>query len=212
MKTKKLYVLIGPPAIGKSTWIADHLSAMDPFVVNRDAIIERVAHGMGWIYDDLFAAPPPTATVGETHPRYGEVVEDGSKLVYEQVLRANQEVHRQFTGRAYAANGRACIVFDLTHMNRRSRLSTLGFIQAPDEYRKIAVVFEFLGKENVVRASARRREIENGGEKTIGDEVFDKMFSLWMDVADNEGFDEIIRVDNIPFLEELLKTPAVPKS
>ena len=37
---------------------------------------------------------------------------------------------------------------------------------------------------------------EMGKSKTIGPDVFDKMFSSYREVSSSEGFDEVINVDN----------------
>ena len=55
---KKIFVLVGPPAVGKSTWIKSTFQKNDPYIINRDAIVEEVASQMGMTYDDMFSAPP----------------------------------------------------------------------------------------------------------------------------------------------------------
>lgn len=57
-----LYFLVGPPAVGKSTWIRDNLPP-DAVVANRDEIVARVARETGiGSYDDMFTKPPRELT------------------------------------------------------------------------------------------------------------------------------------------------------
>ncbi len=58
----KLYFLIGPPAVGKSTWINSNLPS-DVVVVNRDDMVEKIAKESGvGSYDDMFTRPPQEIT------------------------------------------------------------------------------------------------------------------------------------------------------
>jgi predicted AAA+ superfamily ATPase len=54
---KKIFVLVGPPSVGKSTWIKGTFEEA-PYIINRDDIVEQVASEYGWTYDDLFVSPP----------------------------------------------------------------------------------------------------------------------------------------------------------
>lgn len=58
----KLYFLIGPPAVGKSSWIRSNLGP-EVVVVNRDDMVEKIAakSGIG-NYDDMFTRPPQEIT------------------------------------------------------------------------------------------------------------------------------------------------------
>ena len=48
-------------------------------------------------------------------------------------------------------------------------------------------------------AQKRSEEYKSMGKsKTIPPEAFDRMFSSFQDVSTDEGFDDIIQVDNIP--------------
>ena len=51
---KELVVLVGPPAVGKSTYIARKFDPNDVSVVSRDDIVDEVAKGMNLTYDDMF--------------------------------------------------------------------------------------------------------------------------------------------------------------
>ena len=45
---KTIYVLVGPPSVGKSTWIKQTFSEVSPYVINRDELAEKVAEEYGW--------------------------------------------------------------------------------------------------------------------------------------------------------------------
>jgi len=52
-----LYFLIGPPAVGKSTWVKKYLPNVK--IINMDDIVEEVAKEKGiGTYDDMFNKPP----------------------------------------------------------------------------------------------------------------------------------------------------------
>ena len=54
----RLIFLIGPPAVGKSTWVEKNVSA-DVLVLNRDDIVKKVARESGvGTYDDMYKRPP----------------------------------------------------------------------------------------------------------------------------------------------------------
>ena len=74
-KNKKIYVLVGPPSVGKSTWIKS-LDDSNIVVINRDEIVEEVAEKNGLTYDEMFLNPSPeTSEIGDVDPKYGEVIE-----------------------------------------------------------------------------------------------------------------------------------------
>ena len=200
---KDLYILVGPPAVGKSTWLAQNLVDKNPHIISRDAAVEKVASELGWIYDDLFASPSASEQVGDIHPKFGKVVFDCNRLSYTNVVRANEKVHKIFMGEAYAANDKDCVVIDMTHMSRKARKTSLKFIKNRGQYKKTAVVFTFQGNEGLIKEVAKLRSQKNG-QKNISDEVYDRMFSTWSDVTLDEGFDQILYVDNTQALSNLL--------
>ena len=51
---KTIYILIGPPSVGKSTWIKNNLSDKNPYIINRDDLVEKIAEEIELTYDDLF--------------------------------------------------------------------------------------------------------------------------------------------------------------
>jgi hypothetical protein len=214
IKNKRIFVLVGPPSIGKSTWINSFFKDVKPYIINRDDIVEEVSSGYGWTYDDMFMSPPNGSSIGDFDNNYGEVVKSPSfmswqPLSYSKVLEANNKVQNIFNNRVQKAKGQDNIVVDMTNMNANSRKRALDAISGQEgEYKKIAVVFNFQGIEDLIKKVAEKRaELakSQGRSKTIGPEVFDKMFASYREVSSDEGFDEIINVDNTENLKNALK-------
>ena len=210
---KTIYVLVGPPSVGKSTWIKQTFIDVDPYTINRDEIVEQVAKTYGWTYDDLFVAPLPDQGEGDVSEKYGTVVKSPEymtwqPLSYDKVLEANGKVAELFNKKVLEAKSQENIVVDMTNMNAGSRKGALKAIEgSEDEYRKIAVVFNFKGAEEVIKKVAQKRAEEakrQGLSKTIPPEAFDRMFKSFQEVSPEEGFDEVINVDNTEKLKNLM--------
>ena len=210
---KTIYVLVGPPSVGKSTWIKQTFIDVDPYTINRDEIVEQVAKTYGWTYDDLFVDPLPDQGEGDVSEKYGTVVKSPEymtwqPLSYDKVLEANGKVAELFNKKVLEAKGQENIVVDMTNMNAGSRKGALKAIEgSEDEYRKIAVVFNFKGAEEVIKKVAQKRAEEakrQGLSKTIPPEAFDRMFKSFQEVSPEEGFDEVINVDNTEKLKNLM--------
>lgn len=209
---KKMFVLVGPPSVGKSTWIQSTFTTQ-PYIINRDDLVEQVAAEYGWTYDDMFAGPPADAVLGDVDPKFGEVIPPPSYMtwvssVYSKVNEANGKVHSLFMDRvAGAVPSGQDIVVDMTNMNARARSSALNAIEGyRDEYEKIAVVFDFQGAEEAIKSVAGRRAqqaLALGKSKTIPPAAFDRMFNAYEPVTMAEGFDAIVNVDNRDILRDL---------
>jgi predicted kinase len=211
---KKIFVLVGPPSVGKSTWIRNTFE-QNPYIINRDDIVEQVAGGLGWTYDDLFVSPPEGSTEGDIDEKYGQVVASPSwmtwqPLSFNKVIDANNEVQSIFTERVSGSvpSGQD-IVVDMTNMNANARKRALQAVKGSEEdYEKIAVVFEFEGAEELIkgvvekRAEAARRM---GKSKTIPSAAFDRMFKAFEKIDPSEGFDDVVSVDNREALAALLE-------
>jgi len=202
---KKIYVLVGPPSVGKSSWIKETFGEIQPYIINRDDIAESVAEGYGWEYDDMFAAPPKDAEEGDEDEKYGIVVKSPSwmswqPLSFDMVMQANDEVQKKFSSRvADAAGSGQDIVVDMTNMNAGARKSELKPIEGNEQdYEKIAVVFNFRGSEELIMKVAEKRAEtakRMGKSKTIPPAAMQRMFAAYQDVSASEGFDQVIPVD-----------------
>jgi predicted kinase len=71
----KVYVLVGVPGSGKSTWVANQLWAKDCVYVSSDQLIEEEAARQGKTYNDIFKGYVNTAVF----------------LMLEQVVAAREE-------------------------------------------------------------------------------------------------------------------------
>lgn len=188
---KTIYVLIGPPSVGKSTWIKKTFTGVKPYIINRDDLVDEVAADFGMTYNDMF-------------------LKSGDKEKLDQINLANDQVKRLFDKRILDSRGRDNIVVDMTNMSSFARKSALKCVQGQeDDYQKIAVVFRFKGFEDVIKSASKKRDLDlrlQGRNKTISDEVFDSMFARYdlanlgdtqiIDKLKLEGFDEVKFEDN----------------
>lgn len=209
---KNIYVLVGPPSVGKSTWIKNTFSDIKPFIINRDDLVEQVASEYNWTYDDMFMSPPVDSVEGDVSDKYGSVIKSPDymtwqPLSYDKILEANSKVQNLFNKRVLDSKGNDNIVVDMTNMNANSRKAALKPIEGiEDDYNKIAVVFNFTGSEDIIKKVAAKRAEDAkkmGKSKTIPQEAFDRMFKSFQDISSEEGFDKVINIDNI---EELRKS------
>ena len=211
---KKIFVLVGPPAVGKSTWIKNTFQKDDPYIINRDSIVEEVASQMGMTYDDMFSAPPKDSTIGTEDEKYGTVVSSPSfmtwqPLSYSNILDANKLINDKLNDKIKnAATSGRDIVVDMTNMTANARKQALKSISGKEDmFHKVAVVFPFHGAEHIIKKMAFKRSQEiksQGGSKTIPPEVLDRMMSSFQQIAPEEGFDEVVEMDNRQKLKELL--------
>lgn len=205
-----IYILIGPPAIGKSTWIKNHTDPQNTIVINRDDIVEEVANTYGWTYNDLFVQPPDDAEIGEVDEKYGEVIPapeymSWKKFVFSKVEQGNDRVQTIFKKTMEDAEASdKNVVVDLTNMTVHDRIDGLSRIARPNDTR-IAVVFNFEGKEKIIKAvAAKRAETAErmGKTKDIPDIVIDKMISRYEPPSPEEKYDKIIYSNTIPQLKK----------
>lgn len=209
---KKLVVLVGPPSVGKSTWIKSNFP--NAYIINRDDIVDKVASSYGWTYDDMFATPPADAQVGDSDEKFGNVVAAPSwmtwaKTIFDKVQEANGKVQQLMNSKVSGANPSGQdIVVDMTNMNAGSRKSAMKAIEGnEDKYHKVAVDFKFKGAEDVIKKMAEKRAEaaqRMGKSKTIPPAAFDRMFSSYEEPTTAEGFDEVMSVDNIENLKRAL--------
>lgn len=209
-KGRIIYILIGPPAIGKSTWIQNHTDPQNTIVINRDDIVEKIANSYGWTYDDMFVYPPNEAEIGEMDEKYGKVIPAPEwmhwrKSIFSKVTEGNDKVLAIFKKSMEDAKASdKNVVVDLTNMRANDRIDGLNRISRPNDT-KVAVIFNFKGKEKIIKAvAAKRAEAAErmGKSKTIPDVVIDKMISAYEPPTPKEGYDKIIYSNTIPQLKK----------
>lgn len=213
MEKKKVFVLIGPPAVGKSTWIKNTFENK-PYIINRDDIVDRVAGEMGMTYDDMFASPKPEESIGDENEKYGVVVKSPAFMTwqpmsYSNILSANEKINNLLKERmSNATNFEGDVVVDMTNMTVNARKQALKFLDGKDnDYEKVAVVFDFKGAEDVIKRISRKRSDEikaSGGSKTIPDHVLDRMMNSFQDISPDENFDKVVNVDNRAMLQKII--------
>lgn len=124
---KTLYLLVGPPCSGKSTWTAAHMAdaARPTTIASTDDIIEERAAELGMTYSEAFKALDFKEIEKEMWARFKAALERGDD-----------------------------IIVDRTNMKVKSRASFLA--QTPRKtYRTVAVVFEVPREELDRRLKAR---------------------------------------------------------
>lgn len=111
MSKPVLWMLVGVPCSGKSTWVDRQLENCDdpPFIASTDNLLEHIAKQEGKTYDEVFK----------------DNIKVAEKRMYTQV--------------ALATDLDECIIWDQTNLTRRSRAKKLILI--PDHYKKVAVFF-----------------------------------------------------------------------
>jgi hypothetical protein len=201
---KNLYVLVGPPSVGKSTWVLTNLVGSSFELISRDNIVDEIADENNLTYDDLFSSPTPDEKLGDVNKKFGQVVKSPSyirnPLSYEKLLTLNKTINDKLNEKKkQAVMSNKDIVVDMTNMTVNARKSAVAIISGKEDlYNKIAVVFNFKGKEDKIKDLSKQRSIElqkKGKSKTINEQVFKNMFDSFQDVTDAEGFDQIIRIN-----------------
>ena len=204
---KSIYVLIGPPSVGKSTWVKNNLSNV--FIVSRDNIVEQVASNSNFTYDDLFVNPDQDLPMGYEDEKFGRVVTRPYYLakflpakMWDKIAICNKDINEIFEDRIKESKDTGeDIVVDMTNMNVKSRKGILNNFKDLRGYRKIAVNFNIEGEDvqSAIKEIAIQRAIEisqKGGSKTIPEHVMNHMFTRYEPPSRAEGFDEIIEVDD----------------
>lgn len=163
----KIYVLVGPPGVGKSWWVRDNV--VDPYIISRDDIVDAVRLPHGLKYNEMFG------------PK-------GKHLAKDIDARFNERVRG-------AANSGHDIVVDMTNMGVSSRKNALKAISGREkEYEKIAVFFDYRGSEDKVQRSVNLRAAELD-DKNLSPAIIQGMFNRLEIPTREEGFDDIIVVD-----------------
>ena len=152
MTDQTIYFLIGPPSIGKSTYIK---SAFDPsriVVVSSDDAVQEVALSYGLTYDDLFTFPPTDSPVGSVIPGYekwGPVVQSTGRfkkefpIAFENVQKINKEADTKLYDKFNSAikEGKD-LVLDLTNTKLIGRKEFMDKARALNEkLRMVGIIF-----------------------------------------------------------------------
>lgn len=121
-----IYMLVGAPASGKSTWRAKHLATAPrpTVVISSDDYIDEIARELNTTYSDAFRKADMKEITRVLNNQFDEAVKRGDD-----------------------------IILDRTNMSKKSRNKYL--CRVPKTYRKVAVVFN-VGRELLDRRLADR--------------------------------------------------------
>lgn len=121
-----IYMLVGPPASGKSTWRAKHLAQTErpTVVISSDDYIDALAANLGITYSDAFKKADMKEITRVLNNQFDEAIKRGDD-----------------------------IILDRTNMSAKTRRKYLS--RMPRNYAKVAVVFN-VGRELLDRRLADR--------------------------------------------------------
>ncbi len=181
---KNFYILIGPPAVGKSTWIKKTFGNNQPFVISRDNIVDLVAEEIGVTYNEMFSSKEEK--IKQANKRV-------DKIVSESIENA------KFSGED--------IVVDMTNLTLSRRISNSRAINgAEDKYKKVAVLFNFNNKDLLFKTAKKRSQLINASGKTkdISMGVLSSMINSFQEILPDENFEEILHVDTTEDLKKFI--------
>ncbi len=202
--SKVLYVLVGPPAIGKSKWVEDN--APDANILNRDVVVERVAKRYGLTYNEAYTAPPEGVEEGQIvngMERFGFVVPSDlqwREFDFSVTQQVHRDVHREMTELVEMYDqGSKDVVIDMTNMDKANRALYMPLFA--NGFTKVAVIFNFQGEElaSAIKASVVNRNTKSV-DKVIPPTVIDQMIARYEEPELAEGFDKITKFDNSLYL------------
>lgn len=166
LKKKKLFILVGPPAVGKSTWIDKNINKTNAYIISRDNIVDEVREEFG--------------SIGKS-----------------EITEIDRRLKQQIAG---AKNSKKDIVVDFPNTTIKQRNMVARDLQIhEDEFEKIAIVFNFKGAEEIIVKNAQKRKEEIG--KNVSLYALKHFMSQFEDISKEEGFNKIIKVDNIPSIK-----------
>lgn len=180
--TNKVYVLVGPPGVGKSTYIRNNIAMANSTIISRDVIVERVAQENGYAYTEMFNSDPIIKELNE------KINEELTQNIQEASLNEND------------------VVVDMTNLNKKSREVLLTAFPKT-KFTRIALNFmpDTSNFDNLLKINEQRdRELnKKGKKKTITRKILQTMFDRYEAPSEEEGFD---RVTNIDINSRLSKT------
>jgi GTPase Era involved in 16S rRNA processing len=175
----KVYVMVGPPGVGKSTYIKNNSAMKNCIIISRDSIVERVAEENGYTYTELFNNTP-------------EIKELNKQI--------DQELENNINN---ASKGGRDVVVDKTNMNIKARASILNRFPR-NKFTRIALDFmpDISNFDNLMKSNEFRNiELTKSGKnKNISRLVLQMMFDRYEPPTEEEGFDRVTEIDVNPRL------------
>ena len=201
-----IFMLIGPPSIGKSTWIKENVP--DAHVISSDETVETAAKNHGFTYDDLFDGYPTPEQIESNyvHPDYGPIGDQqiGWKSFKPKAFQWTNAAEKEADDelemlKKTATQSGKPIVVDMTNTSAHIREKVMTKINPGPNFVKVGVIFEFAGSEEDIKHLARTRntlrQLQGKGPKTIPDAAYDRIMGKYEPPLEGE-FDKIIIVDN----------------
>ena len=222
---KEIYILVGPAAIGKTTYTEKAGFPKDKLsIVSRDEVVGTVSEKYNMTYDELYLFPPKPSVIGEYIPsfeKYGKVIYSPQIIQhlqqnsYEYINDVNAEIYYAFYNTFYASvrnPNKNCIVVDRVHMRKEERIPYFKYLENNrQDFVVTAVLFNFKDADtlDVIEqlSEIRKKEMAQTGRfRTVPRHVQENMIKYYEEPTLEEGFDTIIKVDTLPKLRKILNS------
>ena len=224
---KEINILIGPAAIGKTTYATDafygskEFRTKTYFIVSRDEIVQRISQSYSLAYDELYLFPPMDAEIGSYIPgfeNYGKVI-SSPKLIqhlqprsYEYINDINTEIYYAFYNEfQYAIRNKDIdyIIVDRVHLRKEERVAYFKYLRNREDFQINYILFNFQDPDtlNVIEqlSEIRRQRMEKigGNFRTVPRHVQENMIKFYEEPTPDE-YDNLIKVDTLPSLRKLI--------
>lgn len=108
MEMQKIYILVGLPGSGKSTWIKNNNT--DWVIVSTDDIIEGIAKEKGLTYSDVWESNIKFATK-KADSIFQEAIKDNRTIVWDQTNMTSKK-RKSILNRIPKGYKKICVVFE----------------------------------------------------------------------------------------------------
>lgn len=216
---KEVYILVGPAAIGKTTFIKKMgFPEEQTKIISRDECVKVVSLKNNLTYDEMYSFPPKDSKVGEIIPgfeRFGKVIESPdlikytAPLSYEILNDINTEVHNSFYQNFQDAINNPSILFiivDRVHLRKEERTIYWMYLIPRSQFFVVVILFNFHDVDTldvIEQASAIRKLTE---KRTVPRQIQEKMISFYEEPTLEDGFDKVIKIDTLPAIREFIAT------
>jgi len=174
IKKNKLFVLVGPPGAGKSTWIRNSPELAGSTIISRDDLVDEIAEENGLTYNDMWS-------------NNSKIQELNKHITY--LLQQNVSA---------ASKSEKNVIIDMTNMNIKSRKQFLDKF-SKKKFTRVAVDF-MIDKSNIEKLLRINQERDAqlktiGKSKRISREVVSSMLNRYEKPTEEEGFDRVTMIN-----------------